>query len=167
MDRRKLDLETLNRYAHNRNMGYIIGGIFDDFFNVPERIKFYLPPRLKAIKETKKLVKTDYCEVKLLNTTHTLHIKMYCYAGDDSSMVEIRDLHNNIVKIVKNDKVTKVQAGEAANTGSYYGVMTDRSCLNLGDIIDFAREVNLDDVGELIERQILSMIKYPVCTIRQ
>lgn len=28
MDRRKLDLETLNRYAHNRNMGYIIGGIF-------------------------------------------------------------------------------------------------------------------------------------------
>ncbi|MBQ3115875.1 MAG: hypothetical protein IJC07_02485 [Clostridia bacterium] len=29
----------------------VIGGIFDDFFNVPERIKYYLPPRLKAIKE--------------------------------------------------------------------------------------------------------------------
>ena len=58
----------------------------------------------EAIKETKELVKTDYCEVKLLNTTHTLHIKMYCYAGEDSSMVEIRDLHNNIVKIVKNDQ---------------------------------------------------------------
>lgn len=28
MNRRKLDIEILNRYAHNRNMGYIIGGIF-------------------------------------------------------------------------------------------------------------------------------------------
>lgn len=133
------------------NAAAIVGALGGD----PEReLQVLSAVTPEAIAETKELVKTDYCEVKLLNTTHTLHIKMYCYAGEESSMVEIRDLHNNIVKIVKNDKVTKVQAGEAANTGSYYGVMTDRSCLNLGDIIDFAREVNLDEVGELIERQI-------------
>ncbi len=114
-----------------------------------------VPP--EAIKRTKELVDTDYCEVKLLKTTHTLHIKMHCYKGNSSSMVEIRDLHNNIVCIEKNGKNIHIQQSESdasSGKGKYYGVMTDRDILNVADIVEFAKTVNIDDIRDTISRQI-------------
>lgn len=108
----------------------------------------------ETIERTKKLADTNYCEVKLLNTTHTLHIKMHCYKGDSSSMVEIRDLHTNIVCIEKNGKVVHILQNDSAATGKYYGVMTDRSVLNFGDILEFAQTVDIEDIREVIARQI-------------
>lgn len=78
-----------------------------------------------------------------------LDIDLHLYAGPDSVRLRITDQHTNIVLIEKNGKVL-FEAGSAANDGGE----TDRSVLNVQDIIDFAETVDIEDVHELLEKQI-------------
>ena len=78
-----------------------------------------------------------------------LDIDLHMYAGSDSVRLRITDLHTNIVLIEKNGKVL-FEADSAANDGGE----TDRSVLNVQDIVDFAETVDIDDVRELLEKQI-------------
>lgn len=78
-----------------------------------------------------------------------LDIDLHLYAGPDSVRLRITDQHTNIVLIEKNGKVL-FEAGSTANDGGE----TDRSVLNVQDIIDFAETVDIDDVRELLEKQI-------------
>lgn len=78
-----------------------------------------------------------------------LDIDLHLYAGPDSVRLRITDQHTNIVLIEKNGKVL-FEAGSAANDGGE----TDRSVLNVQDIIDFAETVDIEDVRELLEKQI-------------
>ncbi len=78
-----------------------------------------------------------------------LDIDLHLYAGSDSVRLRITDQHTNIVLIEKNGKVL-FEAGSAANDSGE----TDRSVLNVQDIIDFAETVDIDDVRELLEKQI-------------
>lgn len=78
-----------------------------------------------------------------------LDIDLHLYAGSDSVRLRITDQHTNIVLIEKNGKVL-FEAGSAANDGGE----TDRSVLNVQDIIDFAETVDIEDVRELLEKQI-------------
>ena len=78
-----------------------------------------------------------------------LDIGLHLYAGSDSVRLRITDQHTNIVLIEKNGKVL-FEAGSAANDGGE----TDRSVLNVQDIVDFAETVDIDDVRELLEKQI-------------
>ena len=78
-----------------------------------------------------------------------LDIDLHLYAGSDSVRLRITDQHTNIVLIEKNGKVL-FEAGSAASDGGE----TDRSVLNVQDIVDFAETVDIDDVRELLEKQI-------------
>lgn len=78
-----------------------------------------------------------------------LDIDLHLYAGSDSVRLRITDQHTNIVLIEKNGKVL-FEAGSAANDGGE----TDRSVLNVQDIVDFAETVDIEDVRELLEKQI-------------
>lgn len=78
-----------------------------------------------------------------------LDIDLHLYAGPDSVRLRITDLHTNIVLIEKNGKVL-FEAGSAANDGGE----TDRSVLNVQNIVDFAETVDIEDVRELLEKQI-------------
>lgn len=78
-----------------------------------------------------------------------LDIDLHLYAGSDSVRLRITDQHTNIVLIEKNGKVL-FEAGSAANDSGE----TDRSVLNVQDIVDFAETVDIDDVRELLEKQI-------------
>lgn len=78
-----------------------------------------------------------------------LDIDLHLYAGPDSVRLRITDQHTNIVLIEKNGKVL-FEAGSAANDSGE----TDRSVLNVQDIVDFAETVDIDDVRELLEKQI-------------
>lgn len=78
-----------------------------------------------------------------------LDIDLHLYAGSDSVRLRITDQHTNIVLIEKNGKVL-FEAGSAANDDGE----TDRSVLNVQDIVDFAETVDIDDVRELLEKQI-------------
>ena len=65
-------------------------------------------------------------------------------------MVEIIHSHTNIVHVEKDCKVlTDIPHSEEDE-----GRQTDYSCLNISDICDFARTVKIDDVKEILDRQI-------------
>lgn len=71
-------------------------------------------------------------------------------AGNDYVKLRIADFHTNIVLIEKNSEVLL----SVARKNESKEQLTDRSCLNVEDIIEFAQTCNFDDVRELIERQI-------------
>ncbi len=101
------------------------------------------------LKLTKKLLAEKICRVELLEGVSNLQIIVKMSKGEESSLVEIAFAHTNIVRIEKNGEVLfhkKLEASAAAST--------DRSLLNLRDIYDFACQVRMEDVQELLERQV-------------
>ena len=78
-----------------------------------------------------------------------LDIDLHMYKGTDSVRLRICDYHTNIVLIEKNGQVL-LKRDENAAAGSE----TDRSVLNVHDILDFAESVRIEDVRDMLERQI-------------
>ena len=72
------------------------------------------------------------------------------YKGDAWVRVRIANYHTNIVLVEKNGEILekKEVAGESEEG------LTDRSILNMKDILDFAGTVDIEDVRETLERQI-------------
>ena len=101
-----------------------------------ERLKTYL-------NETKiKVIPKD--------TNHTLYIEIIGKYNEDYVKVVIKDAHTNITLIEKNNEILFVNEKEIKVTHSN----VDKSVLNIKDIITFADCVDLDDVIEVIEKQI-------------
>ncbi|WP_330651621.1 L-cysteine desulfidase family protein [[Clostridium] colinum] len=105
----------------------------------------------KYLEEIERLINTDYCIVMLLDTPISLHVIVEVYSGEESASVEIKQTHTNITKIVKNDEIIFSQE---ESEDKYLGVFVDRNTLHVKDIYDFANNVNLDDVKELLDSQI-------------
>lgn len=101
--------------------------------------------------EANKLMSEEYCFVERLDTDIQLHIIMEVYSGEDSAIVEIKYAHNNISKVIKNDEVL-FEGNE--DPSKYLGVFIDRSILNVNDIFDFANNVDINAVKDLLDRQI-------------
>lgn len=78
-----------------------------------------------------------------------LDIDLHLYAGGDSVRLRICDYHTNIVLIEKNGQILMKK-----DSGSTDNAETDRSVLNVHDILDFAESVDIADVREMLERQI-------------
>lgn len=99
----------------------------------------------------KTMIQKHVCEEKILNTPAKLHIIVRMYKGDQSSMVEIIHTHTGIVRIEKNDEVLLdvPHSQEENNDGQ-----TDRSCLNVEDIIEFANTVVIDDIKDVLAKQV-------------
>ncbi len=72
------------------------------------------------------------------------------HKGEHSAEVQIQGHHTNIVKIRKNGETLfgKDYTEENQSSGE------DRSLLNVKDILSYAKEVDLKDVEEVLERQI-------------
>ncbi len=73
-------------------------------------------------------------------------------AGNDVVRLRIADYHTNIVLIEKNGEVL-LSSGKVSAAAEMNG-LTDRSCLSVEGIVDFADTCDLADVSPLIERQI-------------
>ncbi len=103
------------------------------------------------LEQAKLLIEKGICEEKVLNTPAKLHIIISMYKGEESSLVEIIHKHTNIVRIQKNGQaileIPHSMEEEAEKT-------TDRESMNIGDIIEFANTVNIDDVREVLSRQV-------------
>lgn len=80
----------------------------------------------------------------------TFDIVITLYKGVSYARVRIANYHTNIVLVEKNGEILekKPVAGESEDG------LTDRSLLNMRDILDFARTVDIEDVREVLERQI-------------
>lgn len=92
-------------------------------------------------------------EVKVSESPNDLifDIVVYVHAGREVASVQISYYHTNIVLITKNGEV--VYKNDGCTDGENVN-LTDRSILNVRDIIEFAENVELSQVSELIERQI-------------
>ena len=75
------------------------------------------------------------------------------WAGGDSVRLRIADYHTNIVLIEKNGEPL-LKCGAVTPAGESASGLTDRSCLSVDAIVDFADTVALEDVAAPVERQL-------------
>lgn len=80
----------------------------------------------------------------------TFEIAVTVFKGESYAKVRIVNYHTNIVLIEKNGEVLY----EVAVEGEGESGLTDRSCLNLADILDFAETVDVADIKSVLGRQI-------------
>ena len=88
--------------------------------------------------------------VEPLETDEILDMIVTLYKGESTSRVRISNYHTNIVLIEKNGQVVYERGVMAAKEAQ----MADRSLLNVEDIYDFAKTAELEDVRDIIGRQI-------------
>ncbi len=96
------------------------------------------------------LLKEKVCRVELLDSPVPLHFILEMWAGSDKVFLEIKQDHLNITRIEKNNEVL-FDKQEEQEVSVQEG---DRRLLNLEDIRNFSDSVILDDVRDLVERQI-------------
>lgn len=79
-----------------------------------------------------------------------LDIRITVSSGDETTTVRIAKHHTNLMKIVKNSEVLLEGKEDTATTSN----QADRSLLSVEDIIEFAQEVELSEVEEVLARQV-------------
>ena len=98
------------------------------------------------------LLAQDLCHCHLQTGKDNLYIRAEVFAGEDSALVEISEKHTYITRIEKN--------GEVILTNPSLNLLkSDNENLNLKSIYEFANCFDMNDVHELIERQIECNIK--------
>lgn len=100
--------------------------------------------------EIKNFLETVPIKIEPLESDEILDMIVTLYNGDSWSRVRIANYHTNIVLIEK-DGEELYRLGEIATKDTQ---MADRSLLNVEDIFDFAKTADLDDVREILAKQI-------------
>ena len=101
--------------------------------------------------KVRELLEKKICHVKLSESKAKLHILVEMTAGTDSALVEIMHTHTNIIRIEKNGQVLmQEKAGDEEDDDDE----NIYQLLNLDDIVTFANEVKLEDVADLLKRQV-------------
>lgn len=98
---------------------------------------------------------TDYLETARLTVEESdrgcvFDIEIQAYSGEHSSLVHITGRHTDIVRIEKDGEALVCR--EASD--SECAPLTDRALLNVEDIVRFADIANLNDVRDVLEKQI-------------
>lgn len=110
----------------------------------------------EQIAEIDKYLEKADISVEHVNRGHIFDIGIHSYlkgSGDSdeqSAYVRIVDSHTNIVRVEKDDEIL-LNKDDKASDGSEF---TDRSCLTIEGIVDFADTVDLEHVKDVLERQI-------------
>ena len=102
-----------------------------------------------GIAAMREFLSTTPIEVKFADTPNIFDIMITAYSGTESSFVRIIEYHTNIVCIKKNGETVFEKKQTMKEDG-----LTDRSVLSIERIVEFGDIVDLDDVRELLERQI-------------
>jgi len=106
--------------------------------------------RPEDIEKTKELLAQGICRVELAEGVENLYIELIASAGEDRVTVVIADTHTNIVKIEKNGVVcfeTKKAAEEIQK-------VINENQFTVRSIYEFANTVNIEDVKDVLDRQI-------------
>lgn len=101
-------------------------------------------PKMRTLQET------CIIDVKELETTHIFEILLIMKNEKEEVKVRLLDRHTNLIYVEKNGKVLVKKEQEEQDGG----IKTDRTLLTVEDIVEFADTVDLDDVKELLNRQI-------------
>ena len=117
----------------------------------PQRqLEVLVPITAEQIERSRALVAGGMCTVELAEGVANLYICLEARAGEDTVSVEIADKHTNIVHIVKNGVDVLAQAYGLDDGSADH----KRDFMSVGGILDFAGEVKLEDVKELLDHQI-------------
>ena len=103
----------------------------------------------EEIGDIERYLESTPIDVRYAATPHTFDIQITALCGEDSAFVRIVDYHTNIVTLRRNDDVLLEKECVNKEEG-----LTDRTCLTIEGIVEFADCVNTEDVRELLERQI-------------
>ena len=103
----------------------------------------------EGIKATERYLETTPIEVRCADTPHIFDIQITAFCGRDCAFVRIVDYHTNIACVRRNEETLLEKACVNKEAG-----LTDRSCLSVEGIVEFAEVVDLEDVREVLERQI-------------
>ena len=100
----------------------------------------------------RQLLKAKICSCDLVENTDNLYIDITVVADEHKAQVIVSDYHTNIIRIVKDDEVLYDKVNKIDNQADK--IEADRNLLNVKDIIEFADTVNLEDVKDILSRQI-------------
>ena len=90
------------------------------------------------------------CSVCEASSDLIFDIQITLYHGEDNASVRITDFHTNLVHVSRNGEI--LLAKEI--TGKEESALADKSTLTIEKIFAFAKEVDLADVREVLERQV-------------
>lgn len=88
--------------------------------------------------------------VELAETNETFYIDLRMWSEDHTARVVVSNYHTNIILLEKDGKIL-FRSGDAT---AQEGGLTDRSILNVADILTFAETVDLNEVRDILERQV-------------
>lgn len=104
----------------------------------------------KDKKATKDYLENHIIDVKLADSKLTFDLYITVFKGESYVKIRIVNYHTNIVLIEKDGK----KLLEEGIKGDTEVKLTDRSLLNIKDIVEFANTVKIEDVKPVIERQV-------------
>lgn len=125
-----------------------IAGDGNDGLNVLKSVK------PEDIVECKRLVSEGFCTCTLAEGVENLFIDIIAYEDDEngnelhSAEVIIADTHTNIIRIVKDGNVEFDKA--ASDVGEEHTAYP----MSIATIIDFANEVDIEEIEEVFKRQV-------------
>ena len=104
----------------------------------------------EQITEIAEALKKIPCEVSSSDNGFVFYIRAFAEGAGHTAAVEITGHHTNITRIEKDGAV--LFSAEYREESA--PAQTDRSLLNVRDIIEFADTVDIDDIAPILERQV-------------
>ncbi len=105
----------------------------------------------RQIADIRKFMESTRIQVNLADSEYIFDIGVILFNEEESVKVRIVGEHTNVVLIEHNGRVILKKDITADRTASD---MTDRSVLNIQDIVEFANIAEIADVQEILDRQI-------------
>ncbi len=106
---------------------------------------------LKQMEVVKEFLKTKIVEVKLVDKPEKLYVLIEVHNKTNCASVEIKHLHTNITKILKDKKTLVTQA---CNDKTFNTTQEDRSLLSIQLIFDLANEIDIELIEPLMNQVI-------------
>ena len=107
----------------------------------------------EAVPEEIALLETEVeglgIELERADSDHPFDLAVRAEAGEDYAYIRILDHHTNLVLVEKNGEILQQQPYT-----EQIGVPENRALLNVKDIVTFAEEVRIEDIKEVLGRQI-------------
>ncbi len=107
-----------------------------------------MPP--DKVEETRLLLEKNFCKVSVLENSEALHLVVCLYVEGEKTEVELKNAHLHIVRIEKDGKLLFCSKDDEGNEDGF----TDHDCLSVEKIYDFANTCCLEDISEVLEKQI-------------
>ncbi len=115
------------------------------------------------------LVEKEIIEVGIAGSDLLLDVQVQLKKGDDSVFVRIANAHTNVVLVEKNGVRLFEKAMDCG--GDDAGLSQEKKLLSVGGILEFADQVKLEDIKDVISRQIayntaIATRGLPIITVR-